>query len=411
MSSRKIMIMSIMVSVMLMGCSAKDESVSSITETSSSVDNVEDVEEVNKNVVPNDVKQSPDKYTYYVKDYTNMNLASIGYYSLGGELLDKYGGGQIKINYVTPQGTYIDIEDEEDKKNYVVVAQSVTPNTELKYTFEKDSDGNEFDNLVAFQTIESIDLAVIKVGSDETSAQLVEIKPSKDKYNMYIRNYVGKNLASIGYYSLGGDILDSYGDGKLNIIFVTDDGSFINPEDREAQRAYVVTGQNIEPNTPLLLTYLKDSDGQEYDNLVDSQNYETINLNVKKLENADEILNTASMENDVRDENEKNDDTTDESESKDGSSADELVDGMRPEFKKAMDSYEDFYDEYCNMLKKYNNNPTDTEIMSSYTKLLEKQAKVDEDFKKWDGDMNDAEFKYYMEVYNRVMKKLTDTYQ
>ncbi len=33
--------------------------------------------------------------------------------------------------------------------------------------------------------------------------------------------------------------------------------------------------------------------------------------------------------------------------------SDELVDGMRPEFKAAMDSYEEFYDDYCELMKKY----------------------------------------------------------
>ena len=120
---------------------------------------------------------------------------------MGGEWLDTYGAGRLKINYVTPQGTYIDLENKDDLKNYVVVAQNIAPNTEIKYEFQKDSHGNEYNNLVGFQSIEEIDLAVIGVGSNDSAAQLVEIKPSEDRYNMYIKNYVGKNLASIGYYS------------------------------------------------------------------------------------------------------------------------------------------------------------------------------------------------------------------
>lgn len=37
----------------------------------------------------------------------------------------------------------------------------------------------------------------------------------------------------------------------------------------------------------------------------------------------------------------------------------ELVDGMRPEFKEEMDNYEAFYDEYCDIMKKYVENPSD----------------------------------------------------
>ena len=41
----------------------------------------------------------------------------------------------------------------------------------------------------------------------------------------------------------------------------------------------------------------------------------------------------------------------------------ELIDGMRPEFKEAMDAYEAFYKEYCELLKKYTANPTDFSIL------------------------------------------------
>ena len=89
--------------------------------------------------------------------------------------------------------------------------------------------------------------------------------------------------------------------------------------------------------------------------------------------------------------------------------AEELVDGMCPEFKEAMDSYEAFYDEYCDFMKKYNENPSDLTLLAEYMDMLKEAAEMDEKFEAWDQDeMNDAELKYYLEVSNRVMQKMVD---
>lgn len=57
-------------------------------------------------------------------------------------------------------------------------------------------------------------------------------------------------------------------------------------------------------------------------------------------------------------------------------------DGMRKDFKEAMDSYEAFMNEYCDFIKK---------------------------FDQWGGeDLNDAEFAYYMEVQTRAYERLAE---
>lgn len=82
---------------------------------------------------------------------------------------------------------------------------------------------------------------------------------------------------------------------------------------------------------------------------------------------------------------------------------------MRPEFKEAMDSYEAFYDEYCEFMKKYNANPTDTELISSYGDIMTEMVEMTEKFKAWEeNDLNTAELKYYIEVNNRVAQKLVE---
>ena len=87
----------------------------------------------------------------------------------------------------------------------------------------------------------------------------------------------------------------------------------------------------------------------------------------------------------------------------------ELIDGMRPDFKEAMDSYEAFYDEYCEFMTEYKEDPTNLTLLAQYGELLVKEEKMVKAFEEWDEeDMNDAELKYYLEVNNRVLQKLAD---
>lgn len=83
--------------------------------------------------------------------------------------------------------------------------------------------------------------------------------------------------------------------------------------------------------------------------------------------------------------------------------------GLRKDFKNAMDSYEKFMDEYIEFMNKYNSNPSDYELLKKYSKYMSKYSDMVDKFEKWDDeDLNDAETKYYIEVQNRVNKKLTD---
>ena len=87
----------------------------------------------------------------------------------------------------------------------------------------------------------------------------------------------------------------------------------------------------------------------------------------------------------------------------------ELVDGMRKDFKDAMDSYEAFMDEYVAFMKKYSDNPSDVSLLADYTKYMSKYADMVEKFDKWESeDLNDAELAYYIDVQARVSKKLLE---
>lgn len=90
-------------------------------------------------------------------------------------------------------------------------------------------------------------------------------------------------------------------------------------------------------------------------------------------------------------------------------SAENLVDGMRPEFKEAIDSYEDYFDEYCNFMKKYSESPDDLSLLGEYMEYLTQYSETMEKMDALnDGELNDAEMKYYLEVTNRINQKLLD---
>ncbi|MBR2403495.1 MAG: leucine-rich repeat domain-containing protein [Lachnospiraceae bacterium] len=86
-----------------------------------------------------------------------------------------------------------------------------------------------------------------------------------------------------------------------------------------------------------------------------------------------------------------------------------LVEGMRLEFKEAMDTYEAFYSEYCDFMKDYKKNPTDPALLAKYSELLTKAVDVEEAFEAWGEDeLNNEELKYYIEVNSRVMQKMVE---
>ena len=105
----------------------------------------------------------------------------------------------------------------------------------------------------------------------------------------------------------------------------------------------------------------------------------------------------------------KSENTSSVSDEKPEESNSEYIDGMRPEFKEAMDSYEVFFDEYCEFMKKYKDNPTDLSLIADYAtymaKYVDTMAKLE---KLGEEDLNDAELLYYAEVNNRISQKLLE---
>lgn len=67
------------------------------------------------------VRESPDKYTWYVKNYIDKNLGNIGYTSLGDDRRDYYGKYPMLLSVISTDGTYVNVSDSEAIKNYVVI--------------------------------------------------------------------------------------------------------------------------------------------------------------------------------------------------------------------------------------------------------------------------------------------------
>ena len=102
-----------------------------------------------------------------------------------------------------------------------------------------------------------------------------------------------------------------------------------------------------------------------------------------------------------------------EPESPDDKSSDESSDSdssvISPEFKKTMDDYEAWFDHYCEVMKKYEDNPSDLEVLSEMTDLLAEESKMLEQLENMDeSEMNTAEYAYYIEVTARIEKKLLE---
>lgn len=94
----------------------------------------------------------------------------------------------------------------------------------------------------------------------------------------------------------------------------------------------------------------------------------------------------------------------------DAATSETLVDGMRPEFKTAMDDYESFMNEYADFMNKYaESDGTDPTLLADYATFMTEYAEMVNSFDAWDdGTLNDAELSYYLEVQTRVNQRLLE---
>ncbi len=83
------------------------------------------------------------------------------------------------------------------------------------------------------------------------------------------------------------------------------------------------------------------------------------------------------------------------------------ADGISPELKEFLDSYEAFMDEYCEFIKNYDE--SDATQLLEYASLMAKYSDFAEKAEAWDEEeMTDEELVYYVKVMNRVNEKLLE---
>ena len=268
-------LLSLLLVLTVAGCQNKE---------TSTVDEPEEIDEVKEEeeVLPMPTMQSDDKHIAYIANYVGKNCASIGYTAMSGDRNDYLGDAYLHLIYETVDGTYVDLEDEEILKQYVVVSQSFGPNTETKLGFAVDSEGEEY-SFTNWQSVEEIVLQVKKIGEDvKFEHEPVKVNQSIDRYTFFMPDFVGRNLMTCGYISMGGDLRFRLGEANVKINIVTADGSYVDI-DAEVLKNYVVYAQSVEPNSEFKIQFEVDSEGNEYDNLVDQQSYKEIDLYVKAV--------------------------------------------------------------------------------------------------------------------------------
>lgn len=85
------------------------------------------------------------------------------------------------------------------------------------------------------------------------------------------------------------------------------------------------------------------------------------------------------------------------------------TDDIRPEFKEAMDSYEEFFDEYVAFMKSYMDSDDPLSMMAEYTTMMEKFVETMGKLEEIDEDgLSDAEALYYADVMLRINQKLLE---
>ena len=88
---------------------------------------------------------------------------------------------------------------------------------------------------------------------------------------------------------------------------------------------------------------------------------------------------------------------------------DTASDQVDPDFKKMMDSYEAFFDEYVEFMKKYNNSDDVLSMMDDYSDYLTKYTDYMDKLYNVDAEnMSEADAYYYVEVSTRILDKLKE---
>ncbi len=140
-----------------------------------------------------------------------------------------------------------------------------------------------------------------------------------------------------------------------------------------------------------------------------SLKYEGNNTMFVRIDEPDNTEDAASKADEKATNDESN--SSKDKDLKKDKNAKETSEGVSPDFKKAMDSYEAFFDEYVKFMKKYMNADSDdmlsmasdyADYMKKYTETMEAMNEINED------ELSTADALYYAEVNARISAKLLE---
>ena len=282
--------------------------------------------------------------------------------------------GSIIIDSDDSLSVFIVKTSKSDYKNYIVACE------EMGYTLEAKKDGNYYDafneegyalNLFYMESSEEL-----SIGLDAPEELGDFAWPNSD-----LAKLIPKPASTVG------KVQWEYSDEFFVYVGQTSKEAFVAYADKCSEAGFDVDYQKGD-------TYYRAYD--EVGNYV-SLAYAGNNVITIQMKAVDEEETVDETDVEEEEETSKNDSS-------------ELVDGMRPEFKEAMDTYEDFMNEYCDFMEKYaESDDTDLELLADYADYMSKYNDVVEAFEKWENDdMNARETEYYLEVQLRINKKLIE---
>jgi len=80
--------------------------------------------------------------------------------------------------------------------------------------------------------------------------------------------------------------------------------------------------------------------------------------------------------------------------------------GISPEFQAAMDSYEEFFDEYVAHMRRFNANPSDLSLLTGLTNMMTRYTDTMDKLDRLENNLSGAELDYYLTVMTRINRNL-----
>ncbi len=86
--------------------------------------------------------------------------------------------------------------------------------------------------------------------------------------------------------------------------------------------------------------------------------------------------------------------------------------GVTIEFKEVMEGYEAFFDEYIDFMNKYEESNNDIAMLADYLSIMNRYAKTMKELEDiGDQELSEADAWYYLQVSNRINKKMLESLQ